>query len=97
MTEEEMTTDAERVLIRYARSEKEIVCLMSRLGAIRDGIEEVARVAPAAPAESACDQLLEALTGRHTIKDVHNLKAALARRENLKDDMIAHGNSNMVR
>ena len=97
MTEEEMTTEAERVLVRYSRNEKVILCLMSRLADVREGIEEVARIAPTAPAEAECDRLLEALTGRETMKDVHDLKAALARRENLKVDMVAHGYGHMLR
>lgn len=97
MTEEEMLTESDRVLRRYARNEKTILCLVSRFADIREGIVEMERVAPTGSAEAACDQLIQALTGRHMMQDINDLKAALEARERLKGEMSAHGHGHMLR
>lgn len=97
MTQDEMRSDADCVLLRYAHNEKVIVCLMSRFAAIREGIVEMERVAPDTDAGSACDQILRALQGHDLAKAAQDLKAALSNRGSLKSEMAAHGYGYMVR
>lgn len=97
MTDEEMARDADRALLRYARNEKVIVCLLDRMSRIGKALDVLVTSAGANRASEECQGALEALDGYDVQGDVQRLNAALAEREDSKVAVASHGYGHMVR
>ena len=97
MTDEEINADADRNLVRYARNEKTIDCLLGRLSNVSRAFSTFVEASGKSQAEQERSRALEALNGYNLQEDIGNLGAALLERERLEQQMENHGYSHMIR
>ena len=97
MTDEEMATEADRVLMRYARNEKVIVCLSGRLSAISQTLKDLVKVSGDNQASGESQEALRVVADHDLKHDVERLTDALSKRETLRTVMLSHGHSHMLR
>ena len=92
MTNEEMIAEADRALVKYARNEKTIVCLLERLLKIARSFD---RIATELDLES-CQHSLQELGGHNLHDDVKRLEAAFSERGGMEADLLSHGYHHML-
>ena len=97
MTDEEINADADRNLVRYARNEKTIDCLLGRLSNVSRAFSTFVEASGKSRAEQERSRALEALDGYDLQEDIGQLGAALRERERLEKQMENHGYSHMIR
>ena len=97
MTNEEINSDADRNLVRYAKNEKTIDCLLGRLSNVSRAFSAFVEASGKSRAKQEQSRALEALDGYDLQEDIGKLGAALMEREMLEKQMENHGFSHMIR
>ena len=97
MTEEEIKADADRALVRYARNEKVIDCLLGRFSSASQAFAALGKAADSGAADAECSHAMETINGYDFSGDLGRLRACLQGREELERQMINHGYAHMIR
>ena len=97
MTDEEINSDADRNLVRYARNEKIIDCLLGRLSNVSRTFASFIEATRTSQAKGERSRAMEALEGYDLQEDIGKLGIALLERERLEVQMENHGFSHMIR
>lgn len=97
MTDEELATEADRILIRYARNERVIECIEGRLTEIVGALMKFAHVGPTDRGGEEHEAWLEARKGYDLEGKIAALHAARAQRLDLVKQMEANGLTHMLR
>ena len=96
MTEDEMAAEADRALAKYARNERQILCLSGRMQEISQALNRLARVTESHQAKSERKRAIEAIGDRNIPNDIDQLAQALSDRETLKEALEPHGYAHMI-
>lgn len=91
MTEEEMSAAADRALVRYARNERAIRCLLSRLADIGRALSALPAAADSGAAEKMIDDARMAVSDYDLKKALASLNSALQERSHLEKEMKDYG------
>ena len=96
MTEDDMVSERERIVLSFSRNEETIQCVMARLNSLSVAIQALNR-RPIFGADKDCGRIAEILEGRDIREDVNDLQDALAQRPVLVEQLRAHGLSHIKR
>ena len=97
MTDEEINSDAARTLVRHARNEEMINCLLGRLSNVSRAFVSLIDATRTSQARGELSRAREALERYDLQEDIVKLQAALLEREGLEVQMKHHGFSHMIR
>ena len=96
MTDEEINSDADRNLVRYAQNEKMIDGLLGRLSNVSRTFASFIEATRTSQAREERSRAMEALDGYDLQEDIGKLESALLEREGLEVQMENHGYSHMI-
>ena len=96
MTDEEINSDADHYLVRYAKNEKTIDCLLGRLTDVSQTFTSFIEATRTSQAREERSRAMAALEGYDLQEDIGKLENALRERERLEDHMENHGFSHMI-
>ena len=97
MTDEEINSDADLNLVRYARNEKMIDCHLGRLSNVSQAFASFIEATRTSQAREERARAMAALEGDDLREDIGKLGQALLERERLEGHMENHGFSHMIR